>query len=215
MAGDSLQGIALIISAPSGTGKSTLVKRFLSEFPHFSFSISYTTRAPRPGEVDGREYHFVDESRFLELVEEGFFAEWAKVYSNYYGTPLTSTLDLLRQGSDLLFDIDVQGARQLKSNLQLGEYVFIWPPSRQALEERLCKRGSDTPEAMQERLEQAAIELQAAEDFDYWVLNDDLETAYSRLRCIYLAAASRPVRLRDLSRRILAAWDSKAETAGR
>jgi guanylate kinase len=202
--------VALVISAPSGTGKSTLVRRLLDEFPHFSFSVSYTTRTPRPGEVDGREYHFVDEPRFLELVEEGFFAEWAKVYSNYYGTPLGATLESLKQGTDLLFDIDVQGARQLRSNLAFGEYIFIWPPSRQALEERLRKRGSDDRKAVEERLEQAAGELQAAKDFDYWVLNDELEAAYARLRCIYLAACSRAVRSRDLSRRILDGWDRQA-----
>jgi len=211
MTGDSPSGVALVISAPSGTGKSTLVKRLLEEFPHFSFSVSYTTRAPRPGEVDGREYHFVDEPRFLELVEEGFFAEWAKVYSNYYGTPLRATLERLEQGIDLLFDIDVQGARQLRTNLGFGEYIFIWPPSRQALENRLRRRGSDAKEVVEERLEQAAEELRAAQHFDYWVLNDDLEAAYSRLRCIYLAACSRPVRLRDLSRRILGGWQETTE----
>ena len=113
-------GVALVISAPSGTGKSTLVRMLRTEFPEFAYSVSYTTRPPRRGEVQGQDYHFVTRERFLSLVEEGFFAEYAQVHANLYGTPLQATLDMLDHGQDLLFDVDVQGATQLKQSLGLG-----------------------------------------------------------------------------------------------
>lgn len=184
--------MAFIITAPSGTGKSTLIKRFINEFPEFVFSISYTTRKPRPGEKDGREYYFVSEETFIDLLQKGFFAEWARVYGNYYGTPLQKTQEVLAKGEDILFDIDVQGARQLRSNLEQGVYVFLFPPSKEELETRLANRGSDDQKTITKRVQKAYEEIRTADEFDYWILNDQIETAYEKLRSIYLAEQCKP-----------------------
>jgi guanylate kinase len=201
-------GLALVISAPSGTGKSTLIKRLVNEFPVFSFSVSYTTREPRTGEQDGRDYHFTTGERFRELIDQGFFAEWARVHNHYYGTPLGETEDMLAAGRHVLFDIDVQGARQLRRNLSSGAYVFIFPPSRLELEKRLSLRGSDDPETVALRLDKAREEIEAAAEFDSWIVNDELERAYDRLRAVYLAACSRPALNAGLPATILATWDN-------
>lgn len=193
----------LVVSAPSGTGKSTLTRRLMQEFPELSFSISCTTRAKRAGEVDGRDYHFLSVEEFMRLREKDHFAEWAEVYGNYYGTPKDETLSLLRDGKDLLFDIDVQGAEQLKRNMGGGAYAFIFPPSMEILKERLLGRGTDKSEAVAKRLETAPAELAKAELFDYWIVNDDLEQAYLELKSIYLAERCKPFRRPGLINHIL------------
>ncbi len=200
-------GLALVICAPSGAGKSTLISKLLQEFPGFSFSVSYTTRAPRPGEVQGRDYHFVQVKEFLSLAEENFFAEWAQVHDNYYGTPLQKSLELMQAGNDLLFDIDIQGARQLRANLNSGVFVFILPPSRSVLETRLARRGTDDAKSRQRRLDIARQELQSAEEFDYWILNKDLQLAYQDLRAVYLAEKCRPRLQPGLLQEVLASWN--------
>lgn len=186
-------GMMLVVSAPSGTGKSTLIRRLTTEFSAFAFSVSCTTRPPRPGEVDGREYHFLTREDFERRREANFFAEWAEVYGNLYGTPRQATMDLLAQGRDIVFDIDVQGARQLKASMGQGCYVFIFPPSRQALEKRLTGRGTDSAETLARRLAAARQELENSRWFDHWVVNDDLDTAYQQLRAIYVAEKTRPL----------------------
>ncbi len=198
-------GLALVVCAPSGTGKTTLVKRLLAEFPNFAYSVSYTTRTPRAGEVHGRDYFFVDEEEFVRLREADFFAEWAQVHGNYYGTPLAQVLETLASGRDMLFDIDVQGARQLRSRLT-GLYVFILPPSRRTLEERLQGRGTDTTAVIERRLHNAGLELHDAPSFDIWIVNDDLERASAELRAAYLAEGLRPRYRPDLLDALLAQW---------
>ncbi len=190
--GRERSGIVLVLCAPSGTGKTTLTRRLLTEFPRFAFSVSYTTRKPRNGEVDGKDYHFVTVEAFLRLRDAGFFAEWAEVHGNFYGTPLKATLDLLDEGRDVLFDIDVQGARQLRASLQRGRYVFIMPPSRDELEHRLRARGTDDEETIVRRLANAAKELREARRFDAWIVNDDLERAYDELRAAYIEETLSP-----------------------
>ncbi|AAS95380.1 guanylate kinase [Nitratidesulfovibrio vulgaris] len=190
--GRERSGIVLVLCAPSGTGKTTLTRRLLTEFPRFAFSVSYTTRKPRNGEVDGKDYHFVTVEAFLRLRDAGFFAEWAEVHGNFYGTPLKATLDLLDEGRDVLFDIDVQGARQLRASLQRGRYVFIMPPSRDELEHRLRARGTDDEETIARRLANAAKELREARRFDAWIVNDDLERAYDELRAAYIEETLSP-----------------------
>ena len=199
-------GTALVISAPSGAGKTTLVHRLTREFPHFSYSVSYTTRAPREGEIDGKDYHFVSMREFQTLIEKDFFAEWAMVHNNCYGTPLGEIMDMLNQGRDVLLDVDVQGARRLKEKLP-GLFVFILPPSRAALEERLLKRGTDAPEVIQTRLDNAGDEIAQAVLFDAWVVNDDLDAAYDRLRAVYIAESLRPSRCPEILQDLLQQWD--------
>jgi len=178
-------GLALVISAPSGAGKTTLVQRLTAEFPRFSYSISCTTRAPREGEVHGRDYFFLSREEFRARVEEGYFAEWAEVHGNLYGTPLAGVCKLLQEGRDLLFDIDVQGALQLKPWLR-SFHLFILPPDLATLRRRLEQRGKDTPDIIERRLQNAMEEIRLAHRFDCQLVNDDLETAWQQLRALYL-----------------------------
>ncbi len=203
------KGLALIITAPSGTGKSTLIQSLVREFTDFVFSISYTTRQPRPGEQDGREYHFVSQETFLDLLQKGFFAEWAMVHGHYYGTPLQKTLEIMDRGEDILFDIDVQGARQLRVSLEQGVFVFLLPPAKKDLEERLLKRGSDDRETISRRMEKAYQEIRTASEFDYWVMNDRIEAAYLRLKSIYLAEKCRPKYNNRLFESLIATWETE------
>ena len=206
------RGHPMVLCAPSGTGKSTLVKRLMQEFDTFSFSVSYTTRAPREGEQDGVHYHFVDADRFRELADQGFFAEWAEVHGNFYGTPLPPTRELLESGRDILFDIDVQGARQLRESMPDATYVFLLPPSLGELERRLESRGQNAPEDTRVRLENARTELEEASDFDYLVVNDDLERAYDELRAVYLAGCLTPARNPGLAEAVLVGDDVGGRT---
>ena len=185
-------GVVLVVCAPSGAGKTTLIKRLTAEFPHIAYSVSCTTRAPRAGEVDGKDYHFLTREAFEQRRENGGFAEWANVYGHLYGTPLAPTLEMLRHGHDVIFDIDVQGAAQLRLTLPQGLCVFVLPPSLAALEARLRSRAADDDEAIRRRLDTAAHEIRQAHWFDAWVVNDDLETAYDQFRSAYVAATLAP-----------------------
>jgi len=183
----SRKGVALVLCAPSGAGKTTLVKRLLAEYDTFAYSVSYTTRAPRTGEVDGRDYHFVDREEFEKRAAAGFFAEWAEVHGNLYGTPLEAVQRNLEAGRDVLFDVDVQGARQLKAGTLVAHFVFILPPSGEELARRLRTRGTDAAEVVAQRLHNALGELREAHWFDTLVVNDELERAYEELRSTYIA----------------------------
>ena len=189
--GRSRQGILLVISAPSGTGKTTLINRLRAEFPRLAFSVSYTTRRPRAGERNGREYHFVDPETFIGLRSADELAEWAEVHGNFYGTSRPAVQAMLDQGRDVLFDIDVQGSRQLRQAFTQGAFVFLFPPSMRILQQRLRGRGTESEESLVKRLANARQELEQAEFFDYWIVNDDLESAYRDLRCVYQAEGLR------------------------
>jgi guanylate kinase len=199
-------GILFVLCAPSGTGKSTLVRRLVAECPNFAFSVSCTTRPPRPGERDGVDYHFLSREAFLQRRDAGFFAEWAEVHGNLYGTPKAATLELLVQGRDVLFDIDVQGARQLRTSLGAGAYVFLFPPSPEELHRRLTHRGTEDPETLARRMAAAKEEIAHCPEFDYWIVNDDLEDAYQRLKAVYLAEKCRPRYQEAWQRTIWNAW---------
>ncbi|MDR0338692.1 MAG: guanylate kinase [Desulfovibrio sp.] len=199
-------GIALVICAPSGTGKTTLTKRLLEEFPRFAFSVSCTTRPPRANEVHGRDYEFLDRDEFKRRRDADFFAEWAEVHGNYYGTPLESTRDLLSEGRDLLFDIDVQGASQLRRTVPGARLIFILPPSREELERRLRQRGTESEESLARRLSAAVRELAQAHWFNSWIINDDLDTAWQELRALYIAATLSPVRRPGFLNALLGEW---------
>ncbi|SDB25642.1 guanylate kinase [Desulfonatronum thiosulfatophilum] len=199
-------GLLLVISAPSGTGKSTLIKRLRQEFPRLAFSVSYTTRPPRPGEENGRDYHFVSKEQFHQLQVDGSLAEWAEVHGNLYGTSQPAVQEMLNKGSDVLFDIDVQGARQLRQAFDYGSFIFLFPPSRQVLEQRLRGRGTEDSRSLNQRLANARRELEQAELFDTWIINDDLEQAYRDLRSVYLAEGLRSRYNGELMAHILSTW---------
>lgn len=198
------RGILFVVSSPSGAGKTTLCTRLRGEFEQLRFSVSYTTRAPRPGEVNGREYHFVDSAEFTEMVAADEFAEYALVHGNTYGTSAALVSEALASGVDLLFDIDYQGGRQLKAKFP-GDVVlvFILPPSLDELERRLRSRNTDAPEVIDRRLRVARDELRRYVEYDYIIVNDSLDRAYDLLRSVYVAETVRCVRQRAAAEAVL------------
>ncbi len=199
---DDLLLITLV--GPSGTGKSTLAARLLGEFPEFKLSVSYTTRAPRPGDVDGREYHFVDRGRFSDMIARDLFLEWAEVHGNYYGTsrePVAAARGVYR---GMVFDVDYQGARQIRARTGDILGVFVLPPSMEELERRLRRRGTDTDDVIKRRLRMAAAEIEHYGVFDYLVVNDSVDRAYDELRSIVVAERARRWRRAQLAEALLA-----------
>lgn len=188
--------ILLIISSPSGAGKTTLTRRLLQEFPELRFSVSHTTREPRANEVDGQDYHFVTEKAFREIIAEHGFAEWAEVHGNLYGTSL-SEIDIARAAGKIgvLFDVDYQGARQIKEKYPDAIGVFILPPSMAELRRRLDGRGSDDAQSRQLRFDKAREEIGHYPFFDYMIVNDELQRSLAELRGIVLAEGCRRRRL--------------------
>lgn len=188
--------ILLIISSPSGAGKTTLTRGLLQEFSQFRFSVSHTTRKPRANEVDGRDYHFVDEESFRGIVAANGFAEWAEVHGNLYGTSMTEiTLARAAGKNGVLFDVDYQGARQIKEKFPDAIGVFILPPSMNELRRRLDSRGSDDAASRKRRLDKAREEIGHYPFFDYMIVNDDLQRALTELRGIALAEGCRQWRV--------------------
>ena len=176
------QGCLYVISAPSGAGKTSLVKALIETTPELSVSISHTTRAIRPGEQDGVNYHFVSVEAFQELVQKSSFLEHAQVFDNYYGTSRNSVLKQLEQGDDLILEIDWQGARQVCDEIPGTISIFILPPSREELERRLQSRGQDCDEIIARRMKDAKSEISHYKEFDYIVINDDFDIALTELR---------------------------------
>ncbi len=177
-------GIIFIISAPSGAGKTTLCKDLMLEFPDIKFSISCTTRKMRPGEIDGRDYHFISKDQFKKIADEGGFAEWAEVHGELYGTTVSELKKGAKEGFDLILDIDWQGARQIKEKLSDAVYIFIHPPSLDELENRLRKRGKDSDETIKKRLKNAKEEISHSEWYDHNITNDELTEAMALLKSI-------------------------------
>ncbi len=176
----------VVISAPSGGGKTTIVKRILSKNDNFQVSVSCTTRGPRPGETDGVHYYFESEERFRSMADAGAFAEWASVHGNLYGTPVSEIERLWSQGKDILFDIDVQGGINLKRKYPGRTLlIFIMPPGQDVLEKRLRLRGTDDEKTVEKRLKNAVKEISIAkENYDYFVINDVLDEAVDRIEGI-------------------------------
>ncbi len=185
------RGAVFVISAPSGAGKTTLCKRLLDEVPGIEFSVSFTTRAPRDGEREGVDYHFVDRVEFERRRRRGEFVEWAQVDGQLYGTSAESVKEATAQGRDILLDIDTQGAENVRRLIPDAVLIFIMPPGREALRERLLKRGTEGAEALARRLSLARGEVEKSPMYDYVVVNDDLEAAYDQLRAIVLAVRCR------------------------
>jgi guanylate kinase len=188
-------GEIFIITAPSGTGKTTLLKPLMEADPSLRFSISYTTRPRRAAEVDGKDYFFVSPEEFRRLRDSGALAEWVEQFGYGYGTSRDWVLDMVRQGWDLIFDLDSRGARALKHEFPQGTLIFILPPSLTELERRLTGRGGLDPEELARRLANGRAELQEAYWYDYLVLNDDKAAALSQLQAIVTAARCRTSQL--------------------
>jgi guanylate kinase len=182
-------GSMLMVVAPSGAGKSSLVSALMATDPTLTLSISFTTRNPRPGEVEGENYHFISEAEFLRRKESGDFLEWALVHGNYYGTSKSWILEKMQLGQDVILEIDWQGARQIQALVPQALWIFILPPSIQILEERLRKRGQDDEKTIQKRVAAAQTELSHIDEADYLVINDLFEAALLELR--HIVSASR------------------------
>jgi len=198
------RGVPFVISAPSGAGKSTLVRGLRERLPGIGFSVSHTTRQPRAGERDGVEYHFVNRSGFESMIRSGEFLEWAEVHGNLYGTSVAALEARLAVGDDVVLDIDVQGAEQVRKKLVDAVSIFILPPSREALRRRLEDRGSDPVEVVERRLANATRELAQAHRYDYLIVNDDVEQATGELCCVVRAERCRGARRAHLLEKLAA-----------
>lgn len=196
------RGALFVVSGPSGVGKSTLVKAALATIPALQFSVSATTRPPRPGEQDGVHYHFVAPDTFARWQQEGAFLEHAEVYDQRYGTLRGPTLQALSSGTSLLLDIDVQGARQIREALPEAVHIFVSPPTRESLRERLISRGTDDPQVIERRMNKATEQLRGCGSYDYVVVNDVLEQAHTVFQGILLAELSKTKRRPTLVERL-------------
>jgi len=179
------RGLLFILSSPSGAGKSTIAKMLLEQDKHIALSVSVTTRPPRPGEVDGKDYHFIDEAEFHRLVEENALLEWARVFGHYYGTPKAQVKQGLREGQDFLFDIDWQGTQQLYQRAEQDVVrVFILPPSLDELHRRLRSRNTDSDDVIAGRMARAQDEISHWDGYDFVVINDNVDSCFEKVRQI-------------------------------
>ena len=192
------KGKTFIISGPSGVGKSTVLKELFKDRDDLYFSVSATTRTPRPGEVDGVHYHFTNVDEFRKMISEDAFLEYAEYVGNFYGTPKMYVDDAMARGKDVILDIERQGAVQVCAKRPETVRIFIAPPSWAELERRLTARGTDTPEKIQKRLIRAQVELEMAGDYDYFVINDTVDQAVEELRAILCAEHCKPAERMNL-----------------
>ena len=191
----NLEGLYVVVSAPSGTGKTSILREVLRMCPNLLFSVSHTTRPRRPGEKDGKDYYFITEEAFKDKLDRGEFAEWEENYGYLYGTSSKTMKEFLQKGFDLVLDIDWRGAKTLKKNYPGGVFVFILPPSTDELEKRLRGRGVESKQNIDKRLAKALDEINEIIWYDYLIFNDHLETAVDTLRSIYVAEKSKRERL--------------------
>jgi guanylate kinase len=197
------RGTLFVVSSPSGGGKGTIIREVLDVVPNLSYSVSFTTRAPRPGESDGREYFFVSREVFDEMVASGEFLEWACVHGNYYGTAKRQVVQETAAGVDIVLEVDVQGAASVRQLLLDSVSIFILPPSYEVLKGRLIARGTDTPEELEVRLRNAPQELRQYSAFDYVIINDEVDRAAAQLASIIYAERARCVRQENLVREVI------------
>ncbi|HQL00793.1 MAG TPA: guanylate kinase [Smithellaceae bacterium] len=190
-------GLFIVVSAPSGAGKSSLCRRLLEACPKLRFSTSFTSRPPRPNEVSGKDYHFVTREDFQARIERGEFVEWVENFGHFYGTSGKAMTQALQSGGDLLLDIEPRGAKAVKRAFDDGVFVFILPPSLGELRRRLETRGHETQAVIDRRFAQARSELAEIGWYDYVIVNDDLDAAAERLKAIYMAEQCKTNRLRD------------------
>ena len=181
------KGLLFVVSAPSGAGKTSLCRAVTDSLENLTHSISYATRKPRPGEIDGRDYYFVSPGRFQAMIDAGDFAEWAEVHSNLYGTSRRVLDDVISKCVDVILDIDTQGAKQIKSKFNSAVFIFIMPPSLEILEERLRNRKSDNEEEINKRMRRAREEIKDFNMYDYIIVNRDFDRALTEIRSIVTA----------------------------
>ena len=184
-------GRLYVVSAPSGTGKTTVLKRVMKELPEAVFSVSYTTRPSRRGEKEGVDYHFISRDEFQNMNQKGAFAEWTEVHGNYYGTSKASLERYLARGGEIILDIDTQGAEQIQEKYPHGVYIFILPPRPADLKERLTRRGSESQEMIDLRLRNASKEIEKIGQYDYVVFNEQIDETVERIRSIIIAERCR------------------------
>ncbi|WP_425061047.1 Guanylate kinase [Sporomusa carbonis] len=192
------QGILIVVSGPSGTGKGTICRELLRSNPYLKYSISATTRKPRTGEVDGINYLFIAKDQFKTMIEKDELLEWAEVYGNFYGTPCRYVLDQLNNGQDVVLEIDTQGAMKIKDKFPQGVFIYIIPPSLDELADRIYKRGTDSLESIKQRLSCVSNELVQARNYQYLVLNDEVPKAVQKIEAIIAAEKCRSERNIDL-----------------
>jgi guanylate kinase len=200
------RGRLVVVSSPSGGGKGTLIRRVLKEVPNLGYSVSYTTRQARPGEADGRDYFFVTPETFMAMERAGEFLEWAHVHGNLYGTARTEVERELTEGRDIILEIDVQGAESVNAQVKNAVSIFILPPSFDVLCARLTARGSERPDDLTLRLRNARGEVEHYREFDYVVINDEVERAAGQLASIIYAERARRERQEYLAQRVLATF---------
>lgn len=202
------RGTLFVISSPSGGGKGTIIEHVLEKVDNLSYSVSYTTRAPRAKEVAGREYFFVRRDTFEEMIAAGEFLEWACVHGNFYGTAKSQIIERTAAGADIILELDVQGAASVRQLLMDSVSVFILPPSYEVLKRRLIARGTDSPEELALRLRRAPEELREYSSFDYVIINDEVEKAARQLASIIYAERARCMRQESLVREVITEFDS-------
>ena len=188
------QGVLLVLSGPSGAGKGTICEQLRNKRKNLAYSVSATTRAPRKGEIDGRDYFFVTIEKFKEMIANNELLEYAEIYGNYYGTPRSSVMSILDEGRDVVLEIDPQGALQVKESFPDAVFVFVVPPSLDELSKRIYKRGTDSEDVIKRRLSAATSELAYASKYDYIVVNDEVEKATNKVSNILDAERNRAVR---------------------
>jgi guanylate kinase len=177
-------GKLIVLTGPSGVGKGTLMQKLLQKHPELYYSVSVTTRSPRPGEVNGKNYYFTTRSKFEQLVAQGEFLEWAEFAGNYYGTPRASVIEQIQSGLLVVLEIELEGARQIRASYPNALSIFILPPSFSELEKRIRGRGQDSEESISRRLNRAQEEIKAADEFDLQIVNDDFETALNQIELV-------------------------------
>lgn len=195
-------GLLVVISGPSGAGKGTICKKLKEEMKDLKVSVSATTRKPREGEVEGESYFFIDEEDFIKKINNDEFLEYASVYGNYYGTPKNEVFKQLENGNDIILEIDIQGALQVKKNYPKGVFIFILPPSLNELKNRIEGRGTDSKDVILKRMQCAYDELDYAFEYDYVVLNDEVESAVDKVQCIINAEKNRAIRKKAIINKI-------------
>ncbi|HHV46179.1 MAG TPA: guanylate kinase [Tissierellia bacterium] len=192
------KGFLLVISGPSGSGKGTVCKKLLERNEKLVFSVSATTRKPRPGEIDGVNYFFIDDKKFDEMIENNKFLEYASVHGNRYGTPVDFVMNEIEKGEIVILEIDVQGAIQIKEKYKEAVFIFLVPPSMNELKNRIVKRGTESQEDIDLRLKNALNELKFVDKYDYIVINDEVDEAVSKIEAIIKAEKLRVARLKDI-----------------